>query len=156
MTSEVLFCSICVRAEEHCRCPIPNLVLSSDLASWAPFTARSYDAELALADKIRLNRISKSTELRLTDYEKKVIELALLADEAPKVRAQTRVQSMIEVATNYIIGFLIAWLTQEILLNWVMGYNVSGSSTFWFTVVFTVVSVTRSYLVRRLFVYLHR
>lgn len=68
---------------------------------------------------------------------------------------QTRFQSLIEVAANVSSGFVVAWLTGL----WVypfLGYHVSAETNTEITIIFTVVSVARSYLWRRWFNYRHR
>lgn len=68
---------------------------------------------------------------------------------------QTRRASLIEVGSNYAFGFCIAWLTAAIVLP-LFGFNSSTSDNFWITVIFTIVSLIRSYIVRRLFNHLHK
>lgn len=68
---------------------------------------------------------------------------------------QTRRQSVIETAANYISGFAIAWGMNRYLLP-LYGFHVNNSSATSLTVIFTVVSVLRSYICRRIFNHLHR
>lgn len=67
---------------------------------------------------------------------------------------QTRLQSAAETAVNYIVGFILAWFIMHYLLRW-MGYDVPKEKTGGMVTVFTVVSVIRSYAIRRLFNWLH-
>lgn len=63
---------------------------------------------------------------------------------------QTRVMSLVEVATSSLIGFVVA-----VFINWALlpmfGMHPSFSQSFWFTLIFTAISIVRSYLVRRFF-----
>ena len=68
---------------------------------------------------------------------------------------QTRLQSLIEVAANVASGFVVAWLT-GLWVYPLLGYHVSAGTNTTITVIFTVVSVVRSYLWRRWFNYRHR
>ncbi len=63
---------------------------------------------------------------------------------------QTKTLSILEVGTNYVIGFVIAWFIQAYFLRW-MGFPVSNKSVTGVTLIFTVVSIFRSYIVRRVF-----
>ena len=71
---------------------------------------------------------------------------------------QTKLESKIEVAANYISGFLIAWLTWTLLREGPLTWGwLTVQNGFAITSVFTVVSILRSYFWRRLFaVGLHR
>ena len=68
---------------------------------------------------------------------------------------QTRTQSIIEVTANYTLGFILAWLINRYVLHW-MGYRITAGETTGITLIFTVVSIIRSYAVRRLFNWVHR
>jgi hypothetical protein len=63
---------------------------------------------------------------------------------------QTKKMSLIETLSNTTIGFLISLLTARLVLP---QYDCSAafSATFEITVIFTVVSVVRSYAIRRFF-----
>lgn len=67
---------------------------------------------------------------------------------------QTKRQSLYEAFFGTAIGFVVAWLC-----NWklwpLFGFQPSASAALWVTVFFTVISVVRVYLVRRLFVWVH-
>jgi hypothetical protein len=63
---------------------------------------------------------------------------------------QTRLQSAIEVSANYLIGFLLAWFIQCHVLR-LMGFPVSGKQAGGITLIFTAVSIIRSYALRRFF-----
>lgn len=63
---------------------------------------------------------------------------------------QSRVMSLVEVATSSLIGFVVS-----IFANWAIlplfGMYPSFHASFWITLIFMVISVIRSYLVRRFF-----
>lgn len=65
---------------------------------------------------------------------------------------QSKLESRIEIGANYVSGFLLAWLTWTLLvlgpLTW--GWIVVENG-FAITMVFTVVSIIRSYYWRRFF-----
>lgn len=63
---------------------------------------------------------------------------------------QSRRVSMAEVLCNYTIGFVVAMITSILALRF-LGIEATISDNFWITVIFTIVSICRSYLVRRLF-----
>jgi len=63
---------------------------------------------------------------------------------------QTKLHSLFESLANVIIGFVVAFITQLIVFP-MYGLPVSLGQNVGITCIFTVVSVLRSYLVRRLF-----
>ena len=63
---------------------------------------------------------------------------------------QSKKHSLLEVSLNIAMGFLLAMLTNYLILP-VFGAHVSLSANFWITLVFTVVSFIRSYIFRRIF-----
>lgn len=69
-----------------------------------------------------------------------------------KADAQSKIESRIEVAANYLSGFLIAWLTWTLLIMgpFTWGWIVKENG-FAITMIFTAVSVLRSYFWRRFF-----
>lgn len=67
---------------------------------------------------------------------------------------QTRLQSLIEVFINVGVGFLIGLLSNLIVLP-MFGYDVSVLDGIGISVVFTLISVVRSYIVRRFFNFWH-
>lgn len=64
--------------------------------------------------------------------------------------SQSRVMSLIEAATNVVVGFALAVLTQFALFP-ILGLVVSVSDNLLIGCVFTAVSLGRSYVLRRLF-----
>jgi len=63
---------------------------------------------------------------------------------------QTRKQSLIESLTNLMAGYLIS-LVSLFLIFPVLGIESSASKNFTITLYFTLISVIRSYVLRRLF-----
>ena len=67
---------------------------------------------------------------------------------------QKRRHSLLEACVGTIVGLAVA-----VAANWIVlplfGFPVSLSQSFWIAVVFTTISVARSYAVRRLFNWLH-
>ena len=63
---------------------------------------------------------------------------------------QTKRRSLIEAVTNVLIGYLVAVISNLIVLP-LFGYQVSLFDGFAIGVVFTVISLIRSYVIRRLF-----
>ncbi len=63
---------------------------------------------------------------------------------------QTKRQSAIESLTSTTIGIIIGIVLNVTILP-IFGYPVSLSDSLWISVIFTAVSVTRSYAVRRIF-----
>ena len=68
---------------------------------------------------------------------------------------QTRLQPLLEAWTNVIIGYFVALAAQIIVFPW-YDIDVSISQNLQIGLIFTAVSIARSYLVRRLFNRLHR
>ena len=68
---------------------------------------------------------------------------------------QSRRQSLIEACVGTTIGYIVALLTQ-FFVYWLWDIPVSLGQNLSIGLVFTVVSLIRSYWVRRLFNYLHR
>lgn len=67
---------------------------------------------------------------------------------------QTKVESAVEVAVSTGIGFSVAFTANLIILP-IFGFTPSLSQNFWLTIFFTIVSLVRSYFVRRLFNWWH-
>lgn len=67
---------------------------------------------------------------------------------------QTRIGSAIEAAAGTAIGFMVSWACTPTILSW-FGYQAGAGAALGITVVYTVLSFARSWLVRRLFVWLH-
>ena len=63
---------------------------------------------------------------------------------------QTKKWSMIESVTSTTIGIIIGIVLNLTILP-IFGYPVSLSDSLWISVIFTVVSIIRSYIIRRWF-----
>jgi uncharacterized membrane protein (DUF485 family) len=63
---------------------------------------------------------------------------------------QTRIGSLIEALVNVVIGFTINWVANMLILP-IFGFNVTGAQAFGIGVFFTVISIARSYVIRRWF-----
>lgn len=66
---------------------------------------------------------------------------------------QSRRASWIETVSSTLVGWIIAFLANVIVLP-LFGYDVTYSHAFWIGVVFTFISVVRTYLWRRAFEHL--
>ncbi len=66
------------------------------------------------------------------------------------IRAQTRMASLIEAATNTVVGYVLAVVTQ-ILVFPIYGIEAEFSAHLGIGVAFVFVSLARSYALRRLF-----
>lgn len=64
--------------------------------------------------------------------------------------SQTRLGSWLEAWANIAIGFAINWCANMIVLPW-FGFHVTASAAFHIGLVFTVISLVRSYALRRVF-----
>lgn len=70
--------------------------------------------------------------------------------------SQSRLGSLVEAVINVLIGFSINWVANLLVLP-LFGFHVTGSQAFHMGLIFTVISVARSYAVRRWFNgYIHR
>lgn len=67
---------------------------------------------------------------------------------------QSRVMSLVETAVNILVGVGVAMLANAIILPW-LGFDISFKQNLIFGVAMTVVSIVRSYGLRRLFEALH-
>ena len=63
---------------------------------------------------------------------------------------QSKRNSAFEAATNVAIGYLVSVLANVLILP-VFGYNVTIGDSFAIGLAFTVVSLVRSYVLRRIF-----
>lgn len=63
---------------------------------------------------------------------------------------QTRLTSFVEASLNTMSGFIISYGLGVLIYPW-FGLSVTLEQNFWIVVIFTVVSVIRSYVWRRLF-----
>ena len=63
---------------------------------------------------------------------------------------QTKKQSLIESLTSTTIGIIIGIVLNLTILP-ISGYPVSLSDSLWISVIFTAISIIRSYIIRRCF-----
>jgi hypothetical protein len=63
---------------------------------------------------------------------------------------QSRRMSMIEVATNIVIGLVVSFIIQIAIFK-LYDINISVTQNVEITIWFTVISIIRSYLIRRWF-----
>jgi len=64
---------------------------------------------------------------------------------------QTKLGSFVESWANIAIGFLVSYAANIWILPLMLHTKISYNSAFWVGVVYTVISLIRSYLLRRLF-----
>lgn len=64
--------------------------------------------------------------------------------------AQTRIGSLAEAAANIAVGFGINFAANLIVLPW-FGFDVAAGDAFGIGLVFTAISLARSYVIRRWF-----
>lgn len=63
---------------------------------------------------------------------------------------QTRLGSLIEAGMNILIGYGVALVSQIVVFPW-FGIHVPLSTNLWIGLWFTVISLVRSYIIRRWF-----
>jgi hypothetical protein len=63
---------------------------------------------------------------------------------------QSRLGSFVEAWMNILIGFGVAFTANALVMP-AFGFNVKPMQNFYITCIFTVISLVRSYLLRRLF-----
>ena len=63
---------------------------------------------------------------------------------------QTKKQSLIETLTSVFVGWLIGVILNLTILP-LFDYNITVIDSLWVSLIFTVVSVIRSYTIRRFF-----
>lgn len=66
---------------------------------------------------------------------------------------QTRIGSLTEALINLVVGFAINWSANMIILPW-FGFPITGQTAFNIGLFFTVISLVRSYCLRRFFNYI--
>lgn len=69
-------------------------------------------------------------------------------------QGQSKLQSWVEVIFGTVSGLVVALLTQAIVFP-LYGFQPTHSQHLQITAIFTVVSIVRSYLIRRLFNWWH-
>lgn len=63
---------------------------------------------------------------------------------------QSRTASLIEACVNVAIGLGINWIANMLILP-LFGFNVTGTQALNMGLIFTVISIARSYVIRRWF-----
>ena len=63
---------------------------------------------------------------------------------------QTKLMSMVEASSNVLIGYIIATAATYIILP-LHGYQITTQKALSISLAFTVISLARSYLLRRVF-----
>lgn len=63
---------------------------------------------------------------------------------------QTRLMSLVEAVTNVVVGLIVSLVTQIVVFPW-YGIEVSFATNVQIMLIFTVVSIVRSYALRRAF-----
>ena len=63
---------------------------------------------------------------------------------------QNKAQSLIETLTNVSIGYVISFIANMTVLP-MFGYDINITDGFWISMIFTIISVIRGYVVRRWF-----
>ena len=63
---------------------------------------------------------------------------------------QSRLMSLLESITNVVVGFAVALATQAILFP-LLGWHITTGDNLLVAAIFTVVSIARSFTLRRLF-----
>jgi hypothetical protein len=64
---------------------------------------------------------------------------------------QSRIDSVMEAVTNVVIGTVIYTAVNYTLLAWMLGIPISVGKSLSISALFTVVSIARSYFIRRAF-----
>jgi len=68
---------------------------------------------------------------------------------------QTKMQSLIESGVNILIGYGVAVVSQIVVFPW-FGIHISVSENMLMGIYFTIISLARSYGLRRFFNWRHR
>lgn len=63
---------------------------------------------------------------------------------------QTRLGSILEAWANIVVGFAINW-TANMLVFPLFGFNITAGQAFHVGLIFTAISLVRSYVLRRIF-----
>jgi len=68
---------------------------------------------------------------------------------------QTRLQTLVETIVGTIFAFVTGVVVGQLLIYPAFGLHPSWMGNFWMTMAFTAVSMTRAYIVRRFFNWMH-
>lgn len=63
---------------------------------------------------------------------------------------QSRIESLVEACVGTVIGFAVSFAAWPIV-GWILDLPYTSSQHFYITLLFTIISVLRSYIVRRYF-----
>jgi len=66
-------------------------------------------------------------------------------------QAQSRLESVFETAANTFSGFAVSWAAYQYIVIPYRSFFAEYGEAFWITVLFTVISLIRSYVWRRFF-----
>lgn len=64
---------------------------------------------------------------------------------------QTHMDSIMETVTNVGIGFFVSWAVLDWIVSPIYGLDTNAGQAFGITMIFTVTSVIRQYVLRRAF-----
>ncbi len=64
---------------------------------------------------------------------------------------QSRLDSLMEAATNILVGFVVAFVGNYIILPLVLDVKLSPGDSFIIAAMFTLISLARQYAIRRAF-----
>lgn len=64
---------------------------------------------------------------------------------------QSKADSFMESVCNIAVGFVISWMVWIWIVAPIMGYDTHAGEGFWITCIFTVTSLIRQYVLRRIF-----
>lgn len=64
---------------------------------------------------------------------------------------QTKKHSLIESITNVFSGLLISWLAWHLIISPIFDIYPNNTDIILISVIFTILSIIRSYIIRRLF-----
>ena len=64
---------------------------------------------------------------------------------------QTRLRSLFEIFLNYAIGYTVGLLTNQFILPLIINYEPNIGKSALISIVYTAISIIRSYIVRRVF-----
>lgn len=64
---------------------------------------------------------------------------------------QSRIDSLMEAVVNVLIGFTINFVANWLILPWFFGIEADLVSFAWLGAIYTVISIARSYAIRRAF-----
>ena len=59
--------------------------------------------------------------------------------------------SVIEIGTNLAVGLVLAWIGNRYLALWILGIHMSGNQSAGLVILFTILSLLRQWILRRLF-----